>query len=108
MTKRRNIILGTFTLLALNDHRKLFDVFNVMILKVYSVGIWECNGGLCSRNIVNVSLYMRAIVMEKNAFMSHLCCLTNIEILSKLPKYSEYTPNTNNKIYLAEYYELPV
>lgn len=109
MTKCRNIILGTSTLPALSDHKKLFNVFNVVILKVGSVGILECNGGLCLRNIIVYdSLYMRAIVMEKYAFMSHLYCLTNIEILFQLPKYSEYTQNTNNKIYVAESYGLPV
>lgn len=77
MTKCRNIILGTSTLPALSVHKKLFNVFNVMILKVGSVGILECNGGLCLRNtIVYDSLNMSAIVMEKNAFMSHLCCQT--------------------------------
>lgn len=56
---------GDFYITLTEWSQKLFNVFNVMILKVDSVGILECNGGLCLRNIVNVSLYMRAIVMEK-------------------------------------------
>ena len=69
MTKCRNIILGTSTLPAPSDHKRLFNVFNVMILKVGSVGILECNGGLCLRNIVVYdSLYMKAIVMGKKCF----------------------------------------